>query len=185
MTRRARDRDRRPPLAIARDGIVTRGRPAGMREPDSSHDMKDYELITPADGAEWRAYHAIRRRVLFEARGQFGVYQEDRPDETSPGRYPKLLRYRGEPVGVVRIDVDATTAICRRVAIRSDVQRLGHGRVLLSLVQQFARDKGCAQIASHVARDAVEFYERCGFTVDKDGTPGSSGGESVFMTRLL
>ncbi len=70
-------------------------------------------LITPADGARWRAYHEIRRRVLCEGRGQ---------------------------VGVVRIDVAVPTATCRRVAIRSDVQRLGDGRVLLLLAQEFARD---------------------------------------------
>jgi GNAT superfamily N-acetyltransferase len=147
--------------------------------------MRDHELITPIDGAEWRAYHDIRRRVLFEARGQFGVYQEDRPDERALGNHPKLLLYRSDPVGVVRIDVAVTTAMCRRVAIRSDVQRLGHGRVLLSLVQEFARDKGCGQLASYVAPDAVGFYERCGFTVDTDRSIGSSGGESVFMTKRL
>src|SRR5688572_5914 len=102
--------------------------------------MQDHTLITPTEEIERRAYHDIRRRVLFEARGLFGVYQEGRPDETAIGHYPKLLLYRGDPVGVVRIDVDGTTAICRRVAIRADVQRLGHGRVLLSLVQQFARE---------------------------------------------
>ena len=147
--------------------------------------MKDHQLITPADDTEWRAYHDIRRRVLFEARGQFGVYQEDRPDERAVGNHPKLLLYGGEPIGVVRIDVDAITAICRRVAIRPDVQRLGHGRVLLSLVQQFARDKGCGLLASYVAPDAVGFYERCGFTVDRERTSGSSGGEAVFMTKGL
>ena len=146
--------------------------------------MTDYELITPTDVTEWRAYHDIRRRVLFEARGQFGVYQENRPDDSVPGNHPKLLLYRGEPVGVVRIDVAGTTAICRRVAIRSDVQRLGHGRALLSLVQQFARDTGCGRLASHVAPDAVGFYERCGFVVDQD-VMGSSGGKSVFMTKRL
>jgi len=151
----------------------------------ASNEMKDYELVTPTDEAEWRAYHDIRRRVLFEARGQSGVYREDGPDERAPGNHPKLLLYCGEPVGVVRIDVDATTAICRRVAIRSDVQRLGHGRVLLSLVQQFARENGCERLASHVAPDAVEFYERCGFIVEGDRTVGSSGREPVFMTKRL
>ena len=147
--------------------------------------MKDHGLITPTDGAQWRAYHDIRRRVLFEARGQFGVYQEDHPSERAIGNHPKLLLYRGDPVGVVRIDVEATTAMCRRVAIRSDVQRLGHGRVLLSLVQEFARDNSCRQMASYVAPDAVEFYERCGFTVDTEGSIAPSGGKSVFMTKRL
>ena len=33
--------------------------------------MKDYELLAPTGEAAWRAYHDIRRTVLFEARGQF------------------------------------------------------------------------------------------------------------------
>jgi GNAT superfamily N-acetyltransferase len=147
--------------------------------------MQDHELVTPTGDIQQRAYHDIRRQVLFEARGQFGVYQDDRPDERAPGNHPKLLLYRGEPIGVVRIDVDATTALCRRVAIRMDVQGRGHGRVLLSLVQQFARDKGCVRLAAHVAPDAVEFYQRCGFTVDDDRTIESSQGGAVFMTKRL
>jgi GNAT superfamily N-acetyltransferase len=147
--------------------------------------MKDYELRMPTGEAEWRAYHDIRRVVLFEARGQFGVYQEDRPDERAPGNHPQLFLYRGEPVGVVRIDVNGETAVCRRVAIRSDLQRVGHGRVLLSLVQQFARDHGCARLASYVARDAVGFYERCGFTVDDTHTITPTGRDGIFMTKPL
>jgi GNAT superfamily N-acetyltransferase len=147
--------------------------------------MQDYELVTPTEDIQWRAYHDIRRQVLFEARGQFGIYQEDRPDERAAGNHPKLLLYRGDPVGVVRIDVDATTALCRRVAIRADVQGRGHGRVLLSLVQQFARVKGCVRLAAHVASDAVEFYERCGFIVEGDRAIASSQGEPVFVTKRL
>jgi len=146
---------------------------------------KDHQLVTPASEVEWRTYHEIRRRVLFEGRGLVGVYQEDRPDERAPGHYPKLLLYRGEPVGVVRIDVDVSTAICRRVAIRSDAQRLGHGRVLLSLVEQFARDQGCDCVVSSVAPDAVEFYERCGFTIERHRITGSFGRDAVFMSKRL
>jgi GNAT superfamily N-acetyltransferase len=147
--------------------------------------MTDHALITPTEASEWRAYHDIRRQVLFESRGQFGVYQEDHPDDTTPGNHPKLLMYRGDPVGVVRIDVDGAIATVRRVAIRKDVQRRGHGRALFSLVRQFALAHGCGQLASHVAPDAVGFYERCSFTVNNIQTGGSSGQESVFMTRRV
>src|SRR5438132_262638 len=148
------------------------------------NEIEDYKLLTPTDAAEWRAYHDIRRRVLFEARGQFGVYDENRADERAPGRHPKLLLYRRDPVGVVRIDIDATTAIFRRVAVRSDVQRLGHGRVLLMLAQQFAEQSGCVELTSHVAPDAVEYYRRCGFTI---GSESLAEGEhaSVYMVKSL
>lgn len=146
--------------------------------------MEGHELVTPTDPAHWRAYHDIRRRVLFEARGQFGVYDENRPDEKAPGHYPKLLLYRGDPIGVVRIDIDATTAILRRVAVCSDVQRLGHGRVLLRLAQRFAQESGCVRLVSYVATDAVEFYQRCGFTIGRENS-GESGRDSVYMSKAL
>jgi len=147
--------------------------------------MKDHELVTPADVAQWRAYHDIRRRVLFEARGHIGVYDENHLDEHAPGHHPKLLLYRGDPVGVVRIDIDATTAIVRRVAVRSDAQGRGHGRVLLSLTQRFAQDNGCGRLVSHVAPDAVEFYQRCGFMIETDPAVWPSEAESVSMTKRV
>jgi GNAT superfamily N-acetyltransferase len=146
--------------------------------------MEGHELVTPTDPAHWRAYHDIRRRVLFEARSQFGVYDESRPDEKAPGHHPKLLLYRGDPIGVVRIDIDAATAIFRRVAVRSDVQRLGHGRVLLILAQRFAQECGCVRLVSYVAADAVEFYQRCGFTIESESS-GASGREPVYMSKAL
>jgi GNAT superfamily N-acetyltransferase len=146
--------------------------------------MEGHELVTPGDPLEWRAYHDIRRRVLFEARGQIGVYDEHRPDEQAPGHYSKLLLYRGDPVAVVRIDIDATTAICRRVAVRSDVQRLGHGRALLRLAERFAQESGCVRVVSYVAADAVAFYERCGFTIGSVIAGAASPGP-VYMVKPL
>ena len=125
-----------------------------------------YRLRPPASDEEWRTYHAIRRKVLFENRGLFGVYNESHPDEFVQGKHPMLLIHEGQPIGVIRVDVDGGLAIFRRVAIREDVQRCGHGRVMLSLAEDFARDKGCNYARSYVNPDAVGFYERCGFNYD-------------------
>jgi N-acetylglutamate synthase-like GNAT family acetyltransferase len=144
----------------------------------------DYELVSPADSASWRAFHDIRREVLFEARGRYDVYNESHPDDVVLGHHPKLLLHRGDPVGVIRIDISGHEAILRRVAIRSEVQRSGHGRTLVSLAEAFAVSQGCGRVASHVARDAVGFYEKCGFSrADADEAP--SEGSSVLMTKVL
>ena len=145
--------------------------------------MDTHELINPTSAREWSAYHDIRRQVLFEARGQVGVYDENRPDEHAPGHHPKLLVYSGQPIGVVRIDIDGTTALLRRVAVRADVQRLGHGRALLALAQRFAEESGCTALASFVAPDAVGFYQRCGFAIEDNREPSER--EPVFMTKRL
>src|SRR4026209_2633061 len=96
-------------------------------------DNIDYSLRAPCSDDEWRIYHAIRRKVLFENRGHFGVYDENHPDETAEGKYPLLLIYKSVPIGVIRVDIKDGVAFFRRVAVREDMQRAGHGRILLDL----------------------------------------------------
>ena len=52
------------------------------------------------------------------------------------------------------------------VAIRANVQRHGHGRVLLSLAEGFAAEQGCRHLTASVAPDAIVFYQKCGFVND-------------------
>ncbi|MFN2567718.1 MAG: GNAT family N-acetyltransferase [Gemmatimonadaceae bacterium] len=131
-----------------------------------------YELRVPRSDDEWAAYHTIRRTVLFERRGRFGVYDAAHPDEHQPGHYPFLLFHDREPVGTIRIDVADDEAIFRRVAVHQDLQRQGHGRKMLELAETFVRTQSRSRIRSHVDPDAVGFYERCGFRrerIDDDG----------------
>jgi GNAT superfamily N-acetyltransferase len=103
-----------------------------------------YKLAPPSTPEQWQAYHNMRRKILWENRGRFGVYVENHPDEFLPDNHPMLLFLRDEPIGVVRIDIvkEENRAIMRRVAIKESEQRKGHGRKLVELAEQFARDKG-------------------------------------------
>ena len=125
-----------------------------------------HDLRTPRDDEEWRAFHAIRRKVLFENRGKSEAYDENHPDDRKLGNHPLLLLYRDEIIGVLRIDISGSLAMLRRVAIRDDLQRLGHGRVLLRLAEEFAKAEGCDEMRSNAAVEAVGFYERCDYTRD-------------------
>ncbi|HMG37521.1 MAG TPA: GNAT family N-acetyltransferase [Blastocatellia bacterium] len=145
----------------------------------------DYKFVTPVDAEAWQAYHEIRRKVLFEDRGLFGVYDQNHPDELADGNFPKLLLYRSEPVGVVRIDIAGSTATLRRVAIRADAQGCGHGRALLSFAEDFAGENGCSEVRSHSAVDAVGFYEKCGYTAAFDELARQSATISRLMTKRL
>ena len=121
-------------------------------------------VLHPVEASEdWWAYHSIRRRVLFEARGQFGVYQEHHPDEAKPLNHPMLLLHDHRPIGVIRIDISAPEVWFRRVAIVEGLQRRGHGSALLILAEDFAKTHGCTRALSNVDPDAVPFYQRCGF----------------------
>src|ERR1044072_7187731 len=107
-----------------------------------------HDLRTPRSDEEWRAFHAIRRKVLFENRGKSEAYDENHPDDRKLGNHPLVLLYGGEVIGVLRVDVSGSVAMLRRVAIRDDLQRHGHGRVLLRLAEAFASREGCEEMRS-------------------------------------
>lgn len=142
----------------------------------------DYELRAPRDTDEWTALHDVRRKVLFENRGKHGAYIENHPDDFKTGHHPLVFLYRGVVIGVIRIEIGETAAWFRRMAIRDDVQRLGHGRVLLRLAEAFAYAKGASEVRCNAAVDAAGFYERCGFSADASavGPP-----DSVSMRKSL
>ena len=118
-------------------------------------ELEQCALVEPQSDADWSAYHDIRRRILFERRGEHGVYDANRPDEVAPGHYPKLLVRASQYVGAVRIDVAGAIAYLRRVAIDEPYQRQGFGRRLLTLAEAFARAQSATRVESSVARDAV------------------------------
>jgi GNAT superfamily N-acetyltransferase len=103
--------------------------------------------------------------VLFENRRQ--RYDEHHPDEHRDGNHPLVLFHQSDVIGVIRVDVSPPVAIFRRVAIRDDVQRRGHGTAMLQLAETFAREKNCRLVQSNVNLDAVGFYERLGFSRDQ------------------
>ena len=128
--------------------------------------ITEHELRAPVSDEEWRALHDIRRKVLFENRGKFDTYIENHPDDFKASHYPLVLVYKDVVIGVVRVEVNGSVAWLRRVAIREDSQRLGHGRVLLRLAETFAKSQGCDEVRSNAAVEAVGFYERCGYARD-------------------
>lgn len=144
--------------------------------------MLEYELRPPGSDEEWRVFHAIRRKVLFENRGKRENYIENHPDDVKAGNHPLVLLYRDVVIGVMRLDVCDTVAWLRRVAIREDLQRMGHGRVLLRLAEAFACAEGCDEIRTNAAVEAVRFYERCGYARDPTA---SSPPNSLRMWKSL
>jgi GNAT superfamily N-acetyltransferase len=149
-----------------------------MQEADVPGD-DTYRLSRPASAAEWRAYHAIRRDVAFEADGD-----ADQADELAPGHYPLLLWLKEEPVGTIRVDsLDGGDAALRLVAINPALQGKGHGRALLRHAEAFARDIGCRRAVVYSTLEAVGFYASAGYA--EDPWDDLSFGGIVQMTKPL
>jgi GNAT superfamily N-acetyltransferase len=139
-----------------------------------------------ATEADWQAYHGIRRRVLFEARGRVGVYREDHPDEHAQGNHPLLFTWDGEPIGTVRVDyLPDGTAVIRMVAIAESHQRQGYGRALLRLTEGFARALGARRTVVNAAPDAAGFYARSGYSLHSWSDPDGSIRDVIQMAKNL
>jgi GNAT superfamily N-acetyltransferase len=147
-----------------------------------------HELVIVQTSDDWEAYHRIRRTVLFEARGRFGLYDTKHADEFRPNHFPLLLKWNARGVATTRLDVrEHGLAITRLVAVEGTEQRKGHGRALITLAETFARDKGVTKLTVNSAPDAVEFYQRVGFvreTWDESERIGWNA-DAVQMTKVL
>jgi N-acetylglutamate synthase-like GNAT family acetyltransferase len=126
-------------------------------------DCMSYHLADLTTGHDWHDYHSLRRQVLWEGRGRSG-YDENHPDEYRPANHPLLLKLDGRSIGTIRLDDFGNgTGAVRLVAIAPDMQRHGHGRVLATLVEDYARRLGLKRLYVNAAPEAVGYYEKLGW----------------------
>lgn len=140
---------------------------ATMGEKQPSHryagPMK-YTLIRIADAADWQVYHAIRRSSLWEENGLDG-YDDARPQERFAHHHALLLKLDEQGIGTTRLDdLRDGTGIVRLVAITASLRRQGHGRVLDTMVEGYARKIGLSGLFVSAALDAEGFYTATGWT---------------------
>lgn len=129
-------------------------------EPVTGGEARRYSLRRLAAPAEWDAYHAIRRAVMFEGETE----EEEAPDADS---YPLLLWCADRPVGTIQIDMlNGEAAAFRLVAIDPAEQGHGHGRVILREAEAFARDIGCRKAVVYATPEAAGFYAAAGYSED-------------------
>ena len=128
------------------------------------HPLERYTLRPARSPQEWCAYHAIRRDAIFAALLPGQAYDEHDPDEFERGHRPHVLVRDGEVIGTVRIDlIGDTQAGLRLIAIRRDLQRQGHGRVLLRLAEQAALAFGRTEIVINAHPTSLTFYLANGY----------------------
>lgn len=138
------------------------------------HPLERYALRPARLPQEWSAYHAIRRDAIFSALLPGQAYDEHDPDEFQHRHLPHVLVRDGEIIGTVRIDlVGETQAGLRLIAIRRDLQRQGHGSVLLRLAEHAARGLGRTEIVINAHPTSLSFYLANGYREGEwhDATP--------------
>jgi len=126
--------------------------------------LAGYSLRPVQSPQQWSAYHAIRRDAIFATLLPGQVYDEHDPDEFEHRHRPHVLVRDGEVIGTVRIDlIGDIQAGLRLIAIRRDLQRQGHGSVLLRLAEQAARAFGKTEIVINAHPTSLTFYLANGY----------------------
>ena len=125
------------------------------------------ELVPPSIEATLAAYHAMRKRMLFDPIGR--PYDDNHPDESRDRNHRRVLLLDGKIIGTVRIDIDVPEAAFRLVTIREDLQGCGYGRVLVALSESFARSSGCKRVVVTAGDQSVGFWEKCNYSRFWDG----------------
>jgi N-acetylglutamate synthase-like GNAT family acetyltransferase len=119
-----------------------------------------YELANVTTESDWREYHSLRRKILWEGRGR-SDYDDRNEDEYLLSNHPLLLRLDGRSIGTTRLDDFGNgSGAVRLVAISSDVQGKGHGRALSALVEDYARHLGLTLLFVNAVPEAIGYYQR-------------------------
>jgi GNAT superfamily N-acetyltransferase len=129
-----------------------------------SKSVGSYSLQGVRTPREWSAYHAIRRDSIFAPLLPGQAYDERDPDEFELGNLPHVLVRDGEVVGTVRIDlIDDAQAGLRLIGIRKDLQRQGHGAVLLALAEKAVLAFGRTEVVINAHPTSLTFYLANGY----------------------
>jgi GNAT superfamily N-acetyltransferase len=146
----------------------------------------EYILVPVVTSEQWSEYHAIRRKALFEDRGHFDRYNSNHPDDRKKNNHPVILKYKEQTVAAMRIDIvlEKAFAIMRTIAVLTDKQRQGYGRIMLLLAENYALKNGCTSAVVFGLNESVGFYIKCGYEYYR-WDPSESYGQGVQMRKIL
>lgn len=118
------------------------------------------------DSPEYRKELALRNRLLRLPLG-LDVFDEDLEVERDQWHYG--LFEGGTLIGcVVAVPSEDGTVRIRQMAIDTDRQSTGCGRVLMEEVERNLMERGARHVTLHARVEAVGFYEKHGYTVSGD-----------------
>jgi len=121
-------------------------------------------LKAPESPADFEKYYQLRWEVL-RAPWQQPRGSEKAADDAS-ATHALLLNEKEEAIGVCRLHLQTPAeAQIRFMAIRPDYQGQGLGQKLLQYLEEKARAAGARFITLQARENAVQFYEKCNYTV--------------------
>jgi predicted GNAT family N-acyltransferase len=122
----------------------------------------------PNTSEEWEQYYDLRFKVLREPWGQLKG-SEVLTDEDKANHAMVIDSESGQVVGVARMQTNSPTqGQVRCVAVSTEAQGKGVGKLLMSYLENLAIEKGYEEIVLDARENAVKFYLSIGYEIIGD-----------------
>ena len=123
-----------------------------------------YTIKTPKNRDDFKAYYALRYRVLREP---FGYPRGTEKDDYEPiSEHFMAINDKGDVVGVAKLfEKSEGVGHISHLAVAPEYQHKGIGHILLQTVEQRARERDFKIIGTMARTTAHAYFERYGFRV--------------------
>ncbi len=123
------------------------------------------QIQQPDTPQQWEAYYALRFAVLRQPWGQ-PQGSEVLPDEASAEHALAIDTETQAVVGVARLQANSPQqGQVRCVAVSSQAQGKGVGKLLMQFLEEKAWQLGMTEIILDARDNAVQFYQSIGYTI--------------------
>jgi N-acetylglutamate synthase-like GNAT family acetyltransferase len=122
-------------------------------------------IKSPKTREEFKAYYALRYKVLREPWGQPKGTEKDDYEPISQ-HFMAVDDQTGEVVGAVKlIEKEPGVGQFSQMAVLPTRQRQGIGRIMMDKIQAVAREQGYKTLGIMTHLNTTGFYEKYGYTV--------------------
>src|ERR1041385_5014138 len=123
-----------------------------------------YKIKTPKTRDDFKAYYALRYKVLHEPWGHPKGVEKDDYEPISD--HFMVVNEKGEIVGVAKLfEKEESVGHVSHLAVAPEYQHQGIGHLLLEAVENRARKRGFKVIGAMARLTATSYFERAGFRV--------------------
>jgi len=143
-----------------------------------------YTIRTPRTREDFKAYYALRYKVLREPLGYPKGTEKD--DYEPISEHFMAIDEKGEVVGVAKLfEKSEGVGYISHLAVAPEHQHKGIGHLLLRTVEQRARERGFKIIGTTARTTASAYFERSGFRVAGIPSPHLGTTHLVWMEKPL
>ena len=143
-----------------------------------------FTIKTPTTHDDFKAYYALRYKVLSEPWGQPKGTEKD--DYEPISEHFMAVNEKDEVVGVVKLyEKDKDVGHISHLAVSPEYQRKGIGRLLLEAVEQRARARGFRTLGTMARVTATAYFEKNGFRIVGMPAPHIGTMPIVWMEKEL